>query len=91
MFQGYTKGLCLLTSYFIGRNCCGKKSCGSCEIVQATLIQKVADSKCRERSFSKKLRALNVAMNSFEWKQNEHKILAFVKFKVSKFPKNTLN
>ena len=28
--------------------------------------------------FQKKLQAINVAMNSFEWKQNKHKILAFV-------------
>ena len=40
--------------------------------------------------FQKKLQAINVAMNSFEWKQNEQKILAFVVCS-SKFPKNTLN
>ena len=40
--------------------------------------------------FQKKLQAINVAMNSFEWKQNEHKILAFVVCS-PKFPKNTLN
>ena len=39
----------------------GRKSCESCEIFQATLIQKVADIKYCEKSFSKKLRALNVA------------------------------
>ena len=40
--------------------------------------------------FQKKLQAVNAAMNSFEWKQNEHKILVFVGCS-PKFPKNTLN
>ena len=40
--------------------------------------------------FQKQLQAINVVMNSFEWKQNEHKILAFVVCS-PKFPKNTLN
>ena len=82
----------------------GRKSCESCEIFLETLIEKVADTKCCEKLFSKtlqalnvarihfpkKLQAINVAMNSFEWKQNEHKILAFVVW-LPKFPKNTLN
>ena len=38
--------------------------------------------------FQKTLQAINGTMNSFEWEQNEHKILAFV---VCLFPKNTLN
>ena len=38
--------------------------------------------------FDKKLQAINVAMNSFEWKQNEHKILTFVVCS-TKFPKNS--
>ena len=38
--------------------------------------------------FQKKLEAINVAMNSFECKQNEHKILALVVCS-PKFPKNT--
>ena len=40
--------------------------------------------------FQKQLEAINVVMNSFEWKQNKHKILAFVVCS-PKFPKNTLN
>ena len=39
--------------------------------------------------FQKKLQSINVTMNSFEWKQNELKILAFVVCS-PKFPKNTL-
>ena len=39
--------------------------------------------------FQKMLQAENVSMNSFEWKPNEHKILAFV-VSSPKFPKNTL-
>ena len=38
--------------------------------------------------FDKTLQAINVAMNSFEWKQNEYKILTFVVCS-TKFPKNT--
>ena len=38
--------------------------------------------------FDKTLQAINVAMNSFEWKQNEHKILTFVDCS-TKFPKNS--
>ena len=40
--------------------------------------------------FQKKLQAINVAIDSFEWKQNEHKILAFDVCS-PKFPKNILN
>ena len=40
--------------------------------------------------FQKNLQAINVAMISFECKQNERKILAFVVC-LPKFPKNTLN
>ena len=40
----------------------------------------------REFSFQKKLQAMNVVMKSFEWKQNEHKILAFIVCS-SKFPR----
>ena len=36
--------------------------------------------------FQNKLQATNVAMNRFEWEQNEHKILAFVVCS-PKFPK----
>ena len=51
--------------YLTGRNCFGKKSCESCKVFLATSIQKVADIKCCEKSFSKKLRALNVAKIHF--------------------------
>ena len=40
----------------------------------------------REFSFQKKLQAMNVVMKSFEWKQNEHKILASIVC-LSKFPR----
>ena len=40
--------------------------------------------------FQKNLQAINVAMISFECKQNERKILTFVVC-LPKFPKNTLN
>ena len=40
--------------------------------------------------FQKKLQAIIVAMNSFEWEKNEHKMLAFVVC-LPKFPKNSLN
>ena len=40
--------------------------------------------------FQKRFQAINVAMTGFEWKQNEHKILAFAVCS-PKFPKNTLN
>ena len=36
--------------------------------------------------FQKKLQEINVVMNSFEWKQNEHKILAFVVFSPKDLP-----
>ena len=73
MFYGYTKDLCLLTSYVIGKICCGKKSCDSCEIFLATLIQEVADIKYCEKSFSKKLWALNVARIHFPKKVASNK------------------
>ena len=38
--------------------------------------------------FDKTLQAINVVMNSFEWKQNERKILTFVVCS-TKFPKNS--
>ena len=40
--------------------------------------------------FQKKLQALNIVMNNSEWKQNEHRILAFVVCS-PKFPKITLS
>ena len=48
-------------------------------MLRENIFKKVVGIKCCEDSFPpKKLQAINVAMNSFEWKQNEHKILAFV-------------
>ena len=45
--------------------CCGRKSC---EIFLAILTQKVADIKCCEKSFSKKLQTLNVTRIHFSKK-----------------------
>ena len=48
-------------------------------MLRENIFKKVVGIKCCDDSFPpKKLQAINVAMNSFEWKQNEHKILAFV-------------
>ena len=80
----------MVSSTLLAEIVAGRKNCESCEIFLATLIQNVADTKCCEKLFSKKLQTINVAMNSFEWKQNEHKILASVVCS-PKFLKNTLN
>ena len=51
----------------------GRKSCESCKIFLATLIQKVADIKCCRKSFSKNLRALNVVRIHFPKKAARNK------------------
>ena len=60
-------------------------------MLREIIFKKVVTIKCCEDSFSKKkLQTINVAMNSFKWKQNENKTLAFVVCS-PKFPKNTFN
>ena len=51
------------------------------------IFKKVAGINCWKQ---KELEAINVAMNSFEWEQYVHKILAFAVCS-PKFPKNTSN
>ena len=47
-------------------------------MLREIIFKKVAGIKCCEDLFSKKkLQVINVAMNNFECKQNDHKILAF--------------
>ena len=51
----------------------GRKSCKSCKIFLAILIQKVADIKCCWKSFSKKLQTLNVVWIHFPKKAASNK------------------